>query len=98
MKRKQFTKKISLKKHTVANLDRKSLSGIFGGVDTDPGSTCKHCVTEDIFCEPTITMCTGSACDTLEPACPYTEALSCFPIECTALSNCNCTVLTNCNC
>lgn len=89
MKRKRISKKFSLNKQTVANLDRKSLSGIFGGVYTDPGSTCKFCDTEGPLCQPTAD-CTGSPCDTYEPACPYTEALTCLPLECTAITNCNC--------
>ena len=96
MKRKQFTKKISLKKHTVANLDRKSLSGIFGGVDTDPGSTCKHCVTEDIFCEPTKTMCTGSPCPTYDPNCNVTIEVTCQGFTCAYPDTCNCPITQVC--
>ena len=62
MKNKQIEKTLRFNKLTVVNLDKASLSKVAGGEDSDPGSTCKFCVTEDIFCEPTKTMCTGSAC------------------------------------
>lgn len=78
MKRKKISKKFTLNKQTVANLDRKSLSSVFGGIDTDPESTCIYCPTEDAFCEPTKTACTGSPCPTYDPYCDPTLKLTCM--------------------
>jgi hypothetical protein len=89
MKRKKLSKKFSLNKRTVANLDRKSLSGIFGGVYTDPGSTCKFCETEDPFCQPTAA-CTGSPCPTYDPNCNETIQATCQGFTCAIPNTCNC--------
>lgn len=82
MKRKKISKKFTLNKQTVANLDKKSLSGVFGGVFTDPGSTCKLCPTQGIFCEPTKTACTGSPCPTYDPTCDETAYITCEGFTC----------------
>lgn len=86
MRKKQFSKKLSLNKETVANLDKNSLNGIVAGADSDPGSTCNKCITEDAFCEPTKTACTGPYCPTNQYDC--TQAATCegwtcdFPYTC----------------
>ncbi len=75
MKKKTFAKKLSLNKRTVVNLDKNTLSGVVAGADSDPGSTCKWCPSENIFCEPTKTACTGPYCPTNQYDC--TQAQTC---------------------
>jgi hypothetical protein len=67
MKIKQI-KKLDLKKSTVSNLNENHMESVMGGsglkcvtiilpTDSCPDATCDKCITEDIWCEPTGTMC-----------------------------------------
>lgn len=85
MKKKQFSKKLTLKKQTVANLDKNALNGILAGADTDPGSTCTLCPTEGPICQPTAA-CTGSPCPTVQPEC--TQAVTCEGWTCNYPNTC----------
>jgi len=61
-------KKLDLNKNTISNLNVNHMGNVMGGsglkcavstvpTDSCPDATCKMCITEDIWCEPTGTAC-----------------------------------------
>ena len=55
MKSKAFSKKLSLNKKTVANLNNKEMQGIYGGETVEPTICKTRCVTDCVMC--TMTRC-----------------------------------------
>jgi len=74
MKTRKITKKLSLNKKTVVNLDEKSMKGLRGGTgESVPYSNCEMCVTES--CAKTVcqSLCETdcvSLCSDIAACCP----------------------------
>jgi hypothetical protein len=60
MKTKQFGKKLSLNKKTIAHLDDAKMSNVQGGIDTSPtayGATCCSTLSNGPFCFSIFSRC-----------------------------------------
>lgn len=79
-----ISKRLILNKSTVANLDKNSLGGVWGGIVYTEGPRCKSEATcPGTMCCPTEN-CTGGCPRTDTAMCPNTYDINCYSNVCTS--------------